>query len=48
MCPLSEGTTIALQPPRVAVHLVARHRRFKARVSGIRPTQLKEEWLTPG
>ncbi len=48
MCPPSEGTTTALQPLTVAVHLVARHRCLRQRVSGTRPTELREEWLTPG
>ena len=29
MCPPSEGTTTALQPLTVVVHLVARHRRLR-------------------
>jgi hypothetical protein len=48
MCPLSEGAATALQPPTVAVLLVARHRRLKQRVLGIRPTELKEESVTTG
>ena len=48
MCPPPEGTTTALQPLPVAVKLVVHHRLLRQRVSGIRPTELKEEWLTPG